>query len=92
MEHMSHMNTTNENAWNQIYDHMDNITDPYEFALLPNDRYLSNFPGHLTIKYADYIGSETSPPCRHNIRWIVSYCSHGFSVTMDQVYAFTKNT
>ena len=90
MEHMSHMNTTNENAWNQIYDHMDNITDPFEFALLPNDRYLSNFPGHLNIKYADYIGSETSPPCRHNIRWIVSYCSHGFSVTMDQVYALIK--
>ena len=91
MANMSHMNEMNENAWNKIYDHMDNVTEPYEFALLPKDRYLSHLPDHLNMKYADYIGSETSPPCRHNIRWIVSYCPHGFSVTMDQVSAIYEN-
>ena len=88
MPNMSHMNDVNENGWNKIFDYMENITEPHEFALLPKDQYLHTFSHHLNKKYADYMGSETSPPCRHNVRWIVSYCPHGFSVTPDQVTVF----
>ena len=79
---MSHMK---ESAWDKIFDSMENITEPYDFTLLPKDQYLDNFQHHLNVKYADYIGSQTSPPCRHNVRWIVSYCPHGFTVSTDQV-------
>jgi len=83
---MSHLN----HGWDNIFNSMENITEPYEFALLPKDSYLEPFENNLERKYADYIGSETFPPCRHNIRWIVSYCPHHFTVTADQIHKLQK--
>ena len=74
-----------DNGWNNIFNKLQNMTEPGTQLLLGKEAYLKLFGQHLNVKYADYIGSETSPPCRHGIRWIVSYCPHGLTVTEEQV-------
>ena len=64
---------------------MQNVTNPGESILIEKDTYLKMFQKHLNIEYANYIGSETSPPCRSNVRWIVSYCPHCLFVSPEQV-------
>ena len=78
---MSHLG----NGWNNIFSAVADITEPGSMKLLEKDAYVMPFKEHLKMEYADYIGSETSPPCRHGVRWIVSYCPHGLGATAFQV-------
>ena len=73
------------NGWKDIFNSMGNITDPGSEFFVGKNSYVQPFEKHLNIEYANYIGSETSPPCRHGVKWIVSYCPHGLVVTSEQV-------
>ena len=86
---MSHLG----NGWNNIFSAVAEITEPGSMKLLDKNAYVKPFEEHLKVEYANYIGSETSPPCRHGVRWIVSYCPHGLGATAFQVkYSFSFTT
>ena len=84
---MSHLG----DGWNNIFSAVAEITEPGSMKFLDKNAYVKPFEEHLKVEYANYIGSETSPPCRHGVRWIVSYCPHGLAATPFQVnYIFFR--
>lgn len=68
-----------DDAWFSIFNAMENVTIPSDGeVIIDKNTYLKTFKtrlGNTQLKpttFASYIGSETSPPCRHGVKWIVA--------------------